>query len=239
MNHKIYKSKEELAASLAEELYQFINGLKKDKITLAISGGITPFILFEQWAKNYAEKMPWNHIHFFWVDERCVEPINDESNFGNTKKTLFDKIAIPSQNIHRIMGENQPQQETERYAQEIDTIVEVTNGLPHFDILLLGMGDDGHTASIFPPSMQLLTAGKTVATTQNPYSHQNRITLTGPVINNAAQVYFLVTGKSKAPIVSTIFKNEQGFEKFPAAHIKPVDGKLIWVMDEEAAVGLQ
>ncbi len=238
MNHKIYKTKEVLATSLAEELYQIIQKLKRNRITIAISGGTTPYILFEQWAKNYTEKMPWNHIHFFWVDERCVEPTSEESNFGNTKKTLFDKIAVPSHNIHQIMGENEPQQEAERYGHEIDTLVEVTNGLPRFDIILLGMGDDGHTASIFPPSMELLTSAKTVEATQNPYNRQNRITLTGSVINNAAWVYFLVTGKSKAPIVSTIFKKMQGFERFPAAHIKPVDGKLIWVMDKEAAVGL-
>jgi len=239
MNYRIYKTKEELVKSLAEELYQFINGLKKDKITLAISGGTTPYILFEQWAKYYSEKLPWNKLHFFWVDERCVPPTSEESNYGNTKKTLFDKISISAPNIHRIMGENPPKLEAGRYTEEIAATVEVAKGLPRFDIILLGMGDDGHTASIFPPHMELLTSAKAVETTQNPYNLQNRITLTGPVINNAAQVYFLVTGKSKAPVISAIFKKEKGFELFPAAHIKPMDGKLIWVLDEEAADGLQ
>jgi 6-phosphogluconolactonase len=235
MEYRINRTKEELASTLAEELYQLINGLKKDRVAIAISGGTTPYILFEQWAKHYAEKMPWNKLHFFWADERCVPPTSDESNYGNTKKTLFDKIVIPDQNIHRIMGENKPQQEAERYAKEIASFVEVRNGLPRFDIILLGMGDEGHTASIFPPSMELLTAATTVEATQNPYNRQNRITLTGPVINNATYVYFLVTGKSKTPVVSTIFKKENGFKQFPAAHINPSDGKLIWVLDEEAA----
>jgi 6-phosphogluconolactonase len=235
MNVKIYTNKEKLAESLAEELYQLIVGLNKSTITIAISGGTTPYIIFEQWAKNYAVKMPWYSLHFFWIDERCVEPTNNESNYGNTKKILFDKISIPAQNIHRMRGENNPTSEAKRYASEIDSLVKFYNGIPQFDIILLGMGDDGHTASIFPPSMELLESEKSVEDTQNPYNMQNRITLTGKVINNAAAVYFVVTGKSKAQVIATIFGKKQGFESYPAAHIHPVNENLKWILDQDAA----
>lgn len=235
MNHTILDTKEQAASYLAEALYQLFSSLNKKIITLAISGGTTPYILFEEWAKNYKDKIDWQKIHFFWVDERCVEPESPESNFGNTKTTLFDKVQIPLENIHRVRGEDDPQKEAERYAKEIEVWIPKVNGMPQFDVILLGMGDDGHTASIFPPFIELLNSERWVEATQNPYNRQNRITLTGKVINQAFYAYFLVTGKGKAPVVKQLFKRESEFEKYPAAHINLKSEHLTWILDQEAA----
>jgi 6-phosphogluconolactonase len=235
MNYKIFETKEQVAVNLAQELFELFQRLDKEKINLAISGGTTPYILFDEWAKKYNNKINWQKLHFFWVDERCVAPDSSESNYGNTKKSLFDAIAIPAENVHRIRGEVNPQEEAQRYAKEIEQNLPKVQGIPQFDVVLLGMGDDGHTASIFPPSIELMHAEKFVEATQNPYSHQNRITLTGKVINQAFYTYFLVTGETKTQIVHEIFNKESGYEKYPATHIKPKSGKLCWVFDAEAA----
>lgn len=235
MNYKLYKTKEEAAVNLAGELYQIIQGLDKEIITLAVSGGNTPYILFEQWANFYADRMDWQRLHFFWVDERCVAPDSPESNYGNTKNTLFDKVNLPEANIHRIRGEHNPEDEALRYAAEIGKHVPLVDGIPQFDILLLGMGDDGHTASIFPPSIALFDSEAWVAATINPYNQQNRITLTGALINKAAQIRFLVTGAGKAKVLRELFKREPGYINYPAARVQPVSGKLSWILDQEAA----
>jgi 6-phosphogluconolactonase len=179
--------------------------------------------------------MDWQRLHFFWVDERCVAPDNPESNYGNTKKTLFDKVNLPEANIHRIRGEHNPEDEALRYAAEIGKHVPLVDGIPQFDILLLGMGDDGHTASIFPPSIALFNSHARVVATKNPYNGQNRITLTGLLINHAAQIRFLVTGAGKARVLYEVFSREPGFEKYPAALVQPTKGKLDWVLDKDAA----
>jgi 6-phosphogluconolactonase len=238
MNHKIFPDKNNAAEQLAEEIYDFVATSNKEKITIAISGGTTPFILFDIWASQYAHKMDWKKLHFFWVDERCVPHTSAESNFGNTDKVLFEKVDIPLSNIYRVRGEDEPEYEAKRYASEIEKQVEIVNGLPQFDIILLGMGDDGHTASIFPPQIHLLQSEQIVSLAQNPYNQQHRITLTGMVINNAARIYFLVTGKSKAEVVKQIFSKTLGYLKYPASHIKATHGELIWYLDEEAASGL-
>ncbi|PKP09571.1 MAG: 6-phosphogluconolactonase [Bacteroidetes bacterium HGW-Bacteroidetes-4] len=235
MNYNIFKTKEAAAENLAEELYQIIQGLDKETITLAVSGGNTPYILFEQWANIYADKMDWQRLHFFWVDERCVAPDSPESNYGNTKKTLFDKINLPEANIHRIRGEQHPELEAERYAAEIGQFVPIVDGIPQFDIMLLGMGDDGHTASIFPPSIALFDSEAWVAATINPYNQQNRVTLTGLLINNAAQIRFLVTGAGKAKVLKELFKVEPGYHNYPASRVQPLTGKLSWILDQDAA----
>ena len=239
MNYKIFPDKNDAAIQLAEEIYDLVSNSNKEKITIAISGGTTPFILFDIWATQFAHKMDWHKLHFFWVDERCVPHTSDESNFGNTNKVLFEKVDIPLHNIYRVRGEDEPEYEAKRYAFEIEKHVKVVNGLPKFDIILLGMGDDGHTASIFPPQIHLLQSEQIVSLTQNPYNQQYRITLTGRVINNAARIYFLVTGKSKAEVVKHIFAKDSGYLNYPASHINPTHGELVWYFDEEAASSLQ
>ena len=232
MEYKIFENNDLVAKNLAEFLFLMIQEIEKtkNKINIAISGGTTPFLLFEIFANDYNTKIDWKKIHFFWVDERCVEPTSVVSNFGNTKKALFDKIDIPEENIHRILGENDAENEAKRYSKEIESNVE--NAI--FDIILLGMGDDGHTASIFPPQIELMNSGKIVEKSQNPYNYQDRITFSGTTINKAKNIIFLVTGANKAKVVNEIFEKSNDYLKYPASRINPTNGKLIWYFDKYA-----
>lgn len=202
--------------------------------TVALSGGSTPKLLFELWADTYRESINWPEIHFFWGDERCVSPEDNESNYGVCKALLLDHIAIPSGNIHRVRGEEQPSAEAKRYAVEIDDYTDEVNELPTFDLIILGMGDDGHTASIFPHQMELLTAEKITEVAVHPTSGQKRITFTGPLINNAKRIAFLVTGAAKQQKVMEILNHRPKAKAYPAAHIQPLNGELHWFLDEAA-----
>jgi 6-phosphogluconolactonase len=230
MDYKIFKTNELVARTLAEDLFLMIQDIKKNKINIAISGGTTPFLLFEILANDYKYKIDWKKIHFFWVDERCVEPTSVVSNFGNTKKVLFDKIEIPKENIHRIFGENEAENESKRYSKEIE--INIKNAI--FDIVLLGMGDDGHTASIFPTQIELMDSTNIVEHSQNPYNTQNRVTLSGSTINKAKNIIFLITGANKAKIIQDIYKKQNNYLKYPASRINPTNGKLIWYFDQAA-----
>jgi len=228
---KVFKDKSELAIAFCDELMRLSN--EKEKIFLALSGGSTPEIIYEILSKEYKQKINWNKIHLFWSDERCVHPDDVESNYGMAKKYLLDFIDIPEENVHRIKGENNPELEAERYSEEISKIVNPKNGLPRFDIMMLGIGEDGHTASIFPDQMHLLDSDKICEVAVHPSSGEKRITLTGNVINNSEQVSFLVTGKSKAEILKKILLEKNKI--CPAEFIAPVYGKLEYFIDSEAA----
>ncbi|MCB0517493.1 MAG: 6-phosphogluconolactonase [Lewinellaceae bacterium] len=206
----------------------------KNTFTVALSGGSTPKLLFRQLAEHYRERIAWDKLHFFWGDERCVPPDHADSNYRMTDEMLLRHIVMPPENIHRIRGEAEPVLEAERYAAEILDIVPLKDGWPAFDLILLGMGEDGHIASIFPDQMQLLDTSKVCAVATHPVSGQQRITLTGKVINHAAKVAFLVTGNSKRQVVKDIQGKTGAWEKYPAAHIK-ARGDLYWFMDEQAA----
>lgn len=235
INIKRHPTKQDAASSLANELASIIKNNKGEKYNIAISGGSTPFIMFEALIKNKGEKLNWENVHFYWVDERCVEPTSKESNFGNTKKTLFDKINIPSNNIHRVLGENDAIQEAVRYSSEIKNSVAYSNDIPQFDLILLGMGDDGHTASIFPPQIEFIDSKEIAVVAKNPYSGQTRISLTGTVINNAKRIIFLVTGRDKSAVLKEIYYKRPGYLKFPAAQISTAANKTTWYLDAEAA----
>lgn len=207
---------------------------EKDHLTVALSGGSTPKRLFKLWAEQYRDTIDWSKIRFFWGDERCVPPNHEESNYGMTKQLLFNHVDLPEENIHRVIGEADPTAEAIRYSAEISDNTEASEGYPVFDLVILGMGSDGHTASIFPHQMDLLKSEKFCAVADHPESGQQRITLTGPVINRAKAVAFLVTGESKQEKVSAILGREEGATQFPAAHIMPQSGDLHWFMDEAA-----
>lgn len=200
---------------------------------IAISGGSTPALLFTQLAYKTYANINWKNVHFYWVDERCVSPINDESNYKMAKAKLFSIISIPSKNIHRIKGENEANEEALRYSNEIAQQLPIYNGLPQFDIILLGLGDDGHTASIFPNQITLLTDTRIAVVATHPKTAQKRISLTGSIINNAKYVAFMVMGAEKANIVNQIITLNN--TEYPAAHIRPSYGMLEWFLDQEAA----
>jgi 6-phosphogluconolactonase len=235
---KIFSSPSELAGKLAEELVRIIadSAERKKPLTIALSGGNTPALLFEILSNRFSGSTQWDYVHFFWGDERCVPPDDEESNFGMTNRTLFSKIDIPSDNIHRIKGEMDPEEEAFRYSEEIAGFLGKRDGLPLFDVMLLGLGEDGHTASIFQSNMELLYSDKVCEVASHPVTLQKRITITGRVINNSDLLVFLVAGKKKAEIVNKILINREKALNFPASHIVPVYGVLSWYLDKEAGV---
>ncbi len=236
MGLRIYDSKEAVALQFSEYLNELI-GLNSE-VHVALSGGSTPKIVFDALAEKYKETINWSKVHFYWGDERCVLPTDEESNFKMTQNHLFSKIIIPEKNIHRIKGENEPEKEAIVYDELLQSKLPQVDGIPQFDLIILGMGDDGHTASIFPYNIDLWFSKSNCEVAAHPDSGQLRITLTGRVINNAKTVAFLVTGLGKAEKVKEILKRTGGFELYPATLVKPKSENLIWFLDKEAASGL-
>lgn len=236
MKNKLYifKSPEELAHEFANRLMSWVENHSGDEFHLAISGGKTPDLLFDILAEKYADSVLWQKIHFWWVDERMVSPTHPESNFGVVQNLLFSKISIPEENIHRIKGENTPEEEAFSYSAQIQEKLHSENSWPVFDLIILGMGDDGHTASIFPDQMKLLVSEKICEVATHPVSGQKRVTLTGKVINNAEKICFLVTGSNKAKRLNEIFDIQPEAVCLPASHIKSEEGIPEWYVDEAA-----
>lgn len=234
---KIFSSPQTLADALALYLVNLVNGnaRKSSPFTIALSGGNTPKLLFSVLGDKYAESADWSKAHFFWVDERCVPPDHRESNFGMTNGVFFSRIEIPQANIHRIRGEDDPDIEAERYSKEISDFTVQRNGFPCFNVILLGLGVDGHTASVFPGNEKLFMSDNICETAIHLTSGQKRITITGKVINNSARIVFQVTGKNKAEIVDNIIGHGDNKNLFPASYVKPADGRIIWYLDTEAA----
>lgn len=242
---KIFPTPEALAESLAQELINQIeeieelkeikeDGKRKSLFTIALSGGSTPKLLFSVLGDKYADTINWKHVHFFWGDERCVPPEDQESNFGITNGFFLSKIDIPQENIHRIRGEDDPVKEAERYSGVIIDNTVQKDGFPSFNVILLGLGEDGHIASVFPGNEDLFLTDKICTDVVQPSTGQKRITITGNVINNAASLIFLVTGKNKAGIVNKIIGSGDNNKRFPASYVDPANGRLFWYLDEAA-----
>jgi len=227
---KIYPTNKELAEDFAKEIIDKIDSASRGEnpFSIMLSGGNTPKMLFMQLAKLSSKVKSWEHVHFYWGDERCVPPDHPESNYGMAKEALLDHLQIPEKNIHRILGENDPENEALRYAEEISKT-------PSFDLIMLGMGDDGHTVSIFPNNLDLMNSPKLCEVAAHPKTGQKRITITSKVINAAKTVTFLVTGKNKAGIIAEIFSKTGSYLTYPASYIHPEKGELKWLLDEEAA----
>ena len=236
MDIHISASPEAVARSLAESLIEWSKDTNFRHI--ALSGGSTPKLLFDILSEDYRDALPWESMEFYWGDERCVSPEDPESNYGMTRERLFSRIAIPESHIHRIRGEEAPDEEAGRYGALLRDRLPQKDGIPRFDLIILGLGTDGHTASVFPHEMQLWDAESTCAVATHPESGQKRITLTGKVINQAARVVFLVTGGSKRERVAEIIRGTPEAKAYPAARVRPQDGSLIWMLDEDAASGL-
>ncbi len=233
---KIFPDPYALAKEFAEEMSCMIEeSVQKDRpFSVALSGGSTPEILFTLLSENYAKSVSWQFVHVFWVDERCVSPDDQESNYGMTWRKLLCNIDIPATNIHRIKGEENPESEVTRYSDEISEFTGKRDGLPFFDLVILGLGEDGHTASIFPGQRELINSDKICDVAHHPITFQKRITLTGRVINNAGSVTFLVTGKKKEKIVEKILNKSMDAQNLPASYIIPIYGRLSWFLDREA-----
>ena len=192
-------------------------------------------LFFTVLADHFSGAADWSNVHYFWVDERMVPSVSPESNYMIADQHLFQKISVPEENIHRIMGENDPSGEVIRYASEIRKYTPERNGYPLFDVVILGLGEDGHTASIFPGDEKLFRLRQVCYETMHPQTGQKRITISGKMINNAAAVYFLVAGKNTATVVNTILGEKPGRRLLPASRVSPSAGSLYWFLDGEAA----
>jgi 6-phosphogluconolactonase len=211
------------------------------QFTVALSGGSTPKALYSLLASpDYRERVDWSRVHLFWGDERCVPPDHLESNYRMVHEALLSKISLPPENIHRMAGEKAPRDAAADYENELRTFFRLAvNAVPRFDLVLLGLGEDGHTASLFPGSPALNERNRLVATVYVERFKAHRLTLTLPVINAADQVTFLVSGESKRAIVKQLLGAGGDPANFPAAKVSPTDGKLTWLITEDAAADLR
>jgi len=233
MELKIYNTKLEVAKHFCHYLKNL--SATHDNLHIALSGGSTPKIVFDELASHFKKAINWSKIHLYWGDERCVPPTDAQSNHKMTVDHLLSKIAFPANNIHRIKGENSPEEEAERYGALLDRELPRSRDIPQFDLVILGMGDDGHTASIFPHQVQLWDSSANCEVATHPESGQHRVTLTGKVINNAKEVAFLVTGSSKSKKVREIIHHEGAFKSYPASLVAPENGRVLWFLDKDSA----
>lgn len=242
MTHTIHThaTPDDTARAVANLIYNSaIASSKLSKyLNVALSGGSTPKLLFAILASEYKDKMPWSTLRLFWVDERCVAPTHPESNFGMTYDSLLKEVPIPESNIFRMKGEDVPVVEAKRYQALLSQELTMHNAYPQFDIILLGMGDDGHTASIFPNQMSLLTDANAVCVAVHPTSGQERITLTGNCIGQASQLIFLVTGSNKASLLAQIVSKDPVSLLYPASQVFSVEGDADFFLDDAAASNL-
>ena len=233
---EIFKSVDELARFFSLKFAaQVMDTPDGEFCAVALSGGSTPKVIFEYLASHFKEVTDWEKVKLFWSDERCVVPESDESNFKMADESLVDLIPIPASNIFRIRGEADPRVEAERYENLVRDHVPSVAGIPRFDMMMLGIGDDGHTASIFPENIHLFHSDNLFEASEHPGTGQKRVTATGKLINHAKNIMFLVTGASKAEIVEQILEKKTGTEKYPASLVHAENGQLMWLLDEPAA----
>ena len=236
----IIKDKKRLAENMASDLVSWlkVRTSGEEIVSVALSGGSTPTLLFREIVAINPE-IDWNKVHFFWVDERCVPPDHSESNFGVAHKELLSPLHIPDSSVFRVRGEDEPQKEAARYSDLILDRISPDMTFPVFDLVLLGMGSDGHTASIFPHEMEKWNEEKICTVATHPDSGQQRITFTGHLINAARKVLFMVTGEEKSTIAAKVIQRNSNFEEYPASLVMPHHGELEWYLDRDAAALLK
>ncbi len=209
----------------------------KEKFTVVLSGGSTPAGLYKLLASDdYREQVPWSNVYFFWGDERCVPPDHKDSNYNMARQILLNKVPIPKENIFRMPAEQADHdQASAEYEQTIRTFFPVNTGeRPRFDLVLLGMGDDGHTASLFPGTPALFENELLVTANYIEKLGLYRLTLTVPLINQAKNIIFLISGESKATVLKEVLEGEYQPQKLPSQLINPVNGRLLFIIDRAA-----
>jgi len=218
----------------------------RGRFTTALSGGSTPRALFELLATaRFASAVDWSHVHVCWGDERAVPPDAEASNYRMAREALLDHVPIPAAQIHRIRGEDPPQVAAEAYERALRTLFATGVGPPRlepgarFDLVLLGMGDNGHTASLFPGLHAVREAERWVVAESVAEVGMWRITLTPVVLNAAAEVVFLVAGADKAAMLHRVLEGPVRPDELPAQIVAPHDGRLRWLVDAGAAAGLE
>lgn len=214
-----YSSGQEALRALTARLISLMKAKSERQFNLALSGGETAKLMYELWVDEYSKEIDWGRLHFFWVDERCVAPDNPDSNYGHAKRLLFHPLNISERKIHRIIGENEPEEEARRYAGEVSGLVSELAGHPHFDCIILGVGNDLHTASIFPTGMSLLTDRESYAVSVHPESGQKRVTMTGNVILNDTPLLVPVVGPGKASVIAALDEADFEMNPTPAVYV--------------------
>jgi 6-phosphogluconolactonase len=235
-------------AALARRAAQYFVEMAEEAVAaqglarIAISGGSTPksaFELLSDPGQPWRGRMPWDKLELYWVDERCVPPDDAQSNYRMTKETLLDRAPLRPEQIHRMEGELDPKEAAARYEAEIRNGFRLEGGqLPRFDLIALGMGPDGHTASLFPHTEALHEKTRLVTANHVPQMNTWRITLTLPVINRASSVFFLIGGADKAEILKEVLTGPKDVERLPSQLIRPASGILTLFLDRDAAADL-
>lgn len=218
------------------------------KFSVALSGGTSPRDLFLLLAtQEFSSQVDWSHVYFFWGDERCVPPDHPDSNFKMANDALISRVPIPAENVHRIRAEIAPDDAAREYEallrrffslQRIQSISSVVES-PRFDLVLLGLGTDAHTASLFPHTPVLRETGRWVAAPYVDKLKTYRITFTPPLINASKNILFLVAGADKAPAVHAVLRGERFPDDYPAQLIQPTNGKIVWLVDQAASANLE
>ncbi len=230
-----------LARRAAQYLVEMVSEASEanGRARVAISGGSTPRAAFQLLAdpgQPWRTRMPWEKLDLFWVDERTVPPDNPESNFHMTREALLDHVPLHADQVHRMEGELDPEVAASRYESELRNGFRLEGAeSPRFDLVALGMGDDGHTASLFPHTAAIHEMSRLVTANQVPQKDTWRITLTWPVINHASSVFFLIAGAEKAPVVREVFMGSRDPERLPSQLIWPSSGILTLFLDKAAA----
>jgi 6-phosphogluconolactonase len=227
-NVQVYPTPEALTQAAVEQIITLLQGLEYAHI--ALSGGSTPKPVYEGLAAQ-KERMDWSTKSIFWSDERCVPPDHPDSNYRMAHKALLQHIK--PYEVLRMKGELDPQAAAEEYNQQIQ--LQSPNSPLSFDLVLLGMGDDGHTASLFPHTSALNTDEVNCVANYVPKLDSWRLTLTSPIINHAHHVMFLITGESKANALYEVLHGEYNPQEYPSQLIKPTEGQLLFLVDEKAA----
>jgi 6-phosphogluconolactonase len=239
---RILSTPQELFAAAAEEVVKATNEAvaERGRFTIALSGGSTPKSLYNLLATNARTVLPWDRMFFFWGDERHVPPTDPESNYRMTDEAMLAKVPVPAGNVFRIQAEN-PDAATvaEDYEKTLRKFFKLEpDSVPRFDLILLGLGPDGHTASLFPGTSALKEKSRLVVANWVEKLKTHRLSLTLPVLNAARCVAFLVSGTDKASVLKTVLEEDAPGEQYPAKLVRPSDGNLVWLLDRAAASGL-
>ncbi len=222
------------AAERFVSLYEAASA-RQGHFSVALAGGSTPQGLYGLLADEmFSRYIDWSQVHFFWGDERCVPPDHADSNYRMARLALFDHVNIPSGNIHRIHAEKDPFQAADEYEAELYQFFKGRGDQVRLDLVLLGMGEDGHTASLFPGTAALEETERLVVANEVPQLATWRITLTAPVLNAAHNVLFLVSGASKAETLHAVMEGGYRPHELPAQLVEPPEGQMAWLVDEAA-----
>jgi 6-phosphogluconolactonase len=238
MQIKVFADLAELSRSAAALFEECARAAvtSKGSFTAALSGGSTPKGLFKLLAEH-AANLPWQKMYFFWGDERHVAPDHPESNYGMARDILLSRVSMPAENIFRVPAEDpDAARAAQQYEQTLKNFFKLSPGqLPRFDLMLQGMGPDGHTASLFPGTAALRERLRLVVSNWVEKLKTERITFTAPVINNAAFILFLVSGEDKKSALEAVLEPESSPDQFPAKLIQPLNGEMLWLVDRDAA----